>query len=315
MIDIVVTYCSDKDEAWRQLKDAYMKEEGVKDRQATGEERYRDWDCFKYWFRGVENCCKWVNKIFLIVDRESQIPEWLDTSNPKLRIVYHKEYIPNQLLPTYNASTIELFINRINELSDNYIFCNDDFYFLNPVASNIFFVDDIPVYEDTASPLVKYRDELLEGSDGTFYKMLNNNMDFQLKINHDKAKSYAIDHLPSAHKKGFEQRIMNAFYYDFIRSQGLSRFRYPTNMTAQVFTSLYKDTKPYIKCDLYKNSKYVTLKSIVDFSQYENCDMVCFNDTEQLDDFEKTKNKLIAFFEHKFPNKSSFEKEVENEES
>ena len=32
MIDIVVPYCSDKDVAWKQLKDDYMKEEGIKDR-------------------------------------------------------------------------------------------------------------------------------------------------------------------------------------------------------------------------------------------------------------------------------------------
>jgi hypothetical protein len=54
MIDIVVLYCNEKDEEWRKRLNEALKQEGSTDRQVTGEERYRDWDCFKYWFRGVE---------------------------------------------------------------------------------------------------------------------------------------------------------------------------------------------------------------------------------------------------------------------
>lgn len=309
MIDIVVTYCNDKDIEWKEKCKYYLKQENTTDRQATGEERYRDWDCFKYWFRGVEKNCEWVNKIFLIVANPSQLPKWLDTSNPKLRVVYHDEFIPKELLPTFNAITIELFINRIKDLSDTYIYCNDDFYFLNKVPSDMFFTsDEIPKYKDTATPLTKYREELLKGSDGTFYAILNNNMDFQLKVSGNKARSYGIDHLPMAHKKEFEKAVMDSYYTEFVNSHKASKFRHKSNLSLQVFTNLYRDLGNYEKYDLYYNSAYVTLKSDINFNEYYNCDMVCFNDTEQLDDYEKTKAKLIAFFEEKFPSKSSFER-------
>ena len=60
----------------------------------------------------------------------------------------------------------------------------------------------------------------------------------------------------------------------------------------------------------YKKSCYCTLKSNIDFNYYKDKEIVCFNDTEQLDDYEKTKEKLIDFLDSKFPNKSSFEKEM-----
>ena len=308
MIDVVVTYCNDKDKEWKNKCDYYLKEEGTTDRQATGEERYRDWDCFKYWFRGIEENCKWINKIFLIEACESQLPKWLDRNNPKLRIVYHDEFIPKELLPTFNAVTIELFINQIKDLSDNYVYCNDDFYFLNKVPSNMFFTEKgIPVYDDNEGPLVKYNDNILKGSDGTFYKILNNNMDFQLKLNGENAKSWGIDHLPTAHKKYFENTIMKLYYKEFLDSQKPSRFRHKDNLSLQVFTNLYRDSQRFLRNNIYYNSKYVTLKSNVDFNQYYNCDMVCFNDTEQLDNYELTKEKFTAFLGEKFPNKSSFE--------
>lgn len=308
MIDIVVTYCNDKDLEWKNQLGYYLKKEGTKDRQATGEERYRDWDCFKYWFRGVEKNCKWVNKIFLIVACPSQLPKWLDTSNPKLRIVYHEEFIPEILLPTFNASTIELFFNRIKDLSDNYVYCNDDFYFINPIGETKFFINGIPVYNDTVMPLMKYDGMLLEGTDATFYKTLNNCMDFQLKVSKDKAKGYGISHLPAPHIKSFEQFIYSKWKNDIIAAQLPSKFRYPTNLSPQVYTDLYRDLNDYIKdSDYSNNSKYVTLKSNVEFHKYLDYDMVCFNDTEQLDDYELTKERLIAFFESKFPDKSSFE--------
>ena len=60
---------------------------------------------------------------------------------------------------------------------------------------------------------------------------------------------------------------------------------------------------------LYSNSKYVTVDSKTNFSQYKNCDMVCFNDTACVDDFEACRGNLIEFLENQFPDKSSFEKD------
>lgn len=93
----------------------------------------RDWDNLQYWFRGVEQNCPWVNKIFFIIANEKHIPKWLNRSSPKLRIVFHDEFIPRGFLPTYNIRIIEAFEHRIKDLSEHFIYCDDDFFFLNPI--------------------------------------------------------------------------------------------------------------------------------------------------------------------------------------
>ncbi|WP_407192009.1 hypothetical protein [Citrobacter freundii] len=32
-----------------------------------------------------------------------QIPSWIDTKNKKLNIVFHKDFIPEEYLPTFNS--------------------------------------------------------------------------------------------------------------------------------------------------------------------------------------------------------------------
>ena len=208
MIDIVVPFYNDSDNSWKNIMYNYMAKENSNDRQVIGDERYRHWECFKYWFRCVEKNCKWVNKVFLLVANKTQVPKWLNTKNPKLRIVLHEEFIPKELLPTFNTFTIEVFINKIKDLSDNYVYCNDDFYFLNYTNAEMFFINDIPVFTDKKQKFEKFGAWWLESSDGTFYSILNNGMDLQYEICGDKAHWYALDHIPIAHKKNFESEIV-----------------------------------------------------------------------------------------------------------
>ena len=310
MIDIIVPFYNDLDDVWRNIMHEYMCNEGSNDRQVTGDERYRDWDCFKYWFRGIEKNCPWVNKVFLVVASETQIPKWLNKKNQKLRVVLHKEFIPQELLPTFNPVTIGLYFSNIKDLSDNYICCDDDYFFLNPTTPGMFFVDGYPVYKDTQTELIKFGAYWLDGEDGTFYKILNNGMDLQLKLLGDKAHWYALDHLPVAHKKDFEQKIIKENYDEFLRANSTSRFRNKDNYANHMFTCLYKDMELYYKFNNYHNSCYVSVKKDTNFDNYKDYDMICFNDTQLLkqEDFDETKNRMVNFFKNKFPNKSSFEK-------
>ena len=306
-IDIVIPFYNDSDKVWSEILYKHMLEEGSSDRQVVGEERYRDWENFKYWFRGVEENCKWVNKVFLVVASESQIPEWLDRTNPKLRIVLHKEFIPEELLPTFNIMTIENYFCRIKDLSNNYVYCNDDYFFLNPIPEKMFFIDNLPVYRDTSSDIKKLD---TSGEDGTFYQTLNNGMDLQLKICGDKAHWYALDHLPVSHKKDFENEIIDKYYDEFIKANSTSKFRSRDNYSNHVFLCLYRDLKEYHIFNNYYNSCYVSVQRNINFDDYRYYDMVCFNDTQLLnqEDFIDVKNRMLTFLESKFPNKSSFEK-------
>lgn len=307
MIDIVVTYLYERDKKWQQDFNYYKQKEIISgknekgNRQAFGIERTREWDCFKYWFRGIEQNCPWINKIFLIVQNENHIPKWINRNHPKLRIVFHEEYIPKELLPTFNAMPIGFYISNIQDLSDNYILSDDDYYFLNPIKEDRFFKNNKPISVDNK---IDYQYYISNGSDKVFFQILNNDLEFETKYMKSLVK-YGIIHLPQARKKSFEQKIIkeNEVLKYFINS----KFRHQTNLCSYLFNDLLKICNIAQTKDLYNNCSYVTLKSNINFNDYCNKDIVCFNDTEQLDDYDLTKKKLIDFLDKKLPNKSSYE--------
>ncbi|MBR6159158.1 MAG: Stealth CR1 domain-containing protein, partial [Lachnospiraceae bacterium] len=126
-IDFVITWVDGNDPEWRKEKEKYSGKTTGDDR----EKRYRDWELLRYWFRGVENCAPWVNKIHFVTC--GHLPDWLDTGHPKLNIVNHKDYIPEQYLPTFSCRPIELNLHRIPGLSDDFVYFNDDMFLLRPV--------------------------------------------------------------------------------------------------------------------------------------------------------------------------------------
>lgn len=314
MIDIVVTYLNERDEKWQEDY-KYWKEKEIQEgkarpdnRQAFGEERIREWDTFKYWFRGIQKNCPWVHKVFLIVQNERHVPEWLNTDYEKVRVVYHDEFIPKEFLPTFNPMTIGMYISNIKDLSDTYIMCDDDFYFLNYIDENRFFIGNKPVHLDNKTRFKYYYGDALKGSDNVFYRILNNNLEFEQRYMKDKVK-YGFYHLPSARVKSFEQEILQDNIDEINDRNSHSKFRNQFNLCNYMFDDLLKIRKKAILCNPYYNCSYCTLKSDVDFDTYADKDIVCFNDTEQLDDYNKTKDKLIEFLHKKFPNKSVYEKE------
>ena len=54
----------------------------------------------------------------------------------------HSEFIPNELLPTFNSHMIEAYLYRIKGLSDIYLYSNDDILCLHEVAIDHFVDDD-----------------------------------------------------------------------------------------------------------------------------------------------------------------------------
>ena len=138
-IDFVITWVDGADPDWLKEKEKYTVQ-----KNADGSIfRYRDFGLLKYWFRGVEKFAPWVNKIYFIT--WGHIPEWLDTTNPKLKIVKHEEYIPKQYLPTFSANTIENNLFRIQSLSEHFVYFNDDFFLLADVLPTDFFKDGKPL--------------------------------------------------------------------------------------------------------------------------------------------------------------------------
>jgi len=129
-MDIVITYVNGQDPEWQA---DYVNCVGK--RALT--KRYRDWGTLPYLLRGIEECMPFVEKVFLVVARESQIPAWINRDT--VHIVLHQDIIPPQFLPTFNSTAIEMFMHKIEGLSEEFIYFNDDFFPLMPCLPTDFF--------------------------------------------------------------------------------------------------------------------------------------------------------------------------------
>ena len=129
-MDAVITYVDGLDPLWQE---DYRRTVG----DSILKKRFRDWGTLKYLLRGIHTYMPFVRNIYLVVARESQIPEWVDRS--RLNIVLHSDIIPKEYLPTFNSTTIELFLHRIPGLDEEYVYFNDDVFPVAPCREQDFF--------------------------------------------------------------------------------------------------------------------------------------------------------------------------------
>ncbi len=109
--------------------------------------RWRSWGTERQLIRLVRKNMPWVNNIYVLLARKSQLQYWMN--DEKVRIVYHKDFIPERLLPLFNSCAIEMFLHKIPGLSECFIYGNDDMFPLAPLMEEDFFVNGKPCQKMT----------------------------------------------------------------------------------------------------------------------------------------------------------------------
>ena len=139
-IDFVVTWVDGSDEEWIAQKNKYLEKNTTS--VDVRKRRFRNWDNFQYWFRGVERFAPWVNHIYLVT--AGHYPKWLNLSDPKLTLITHDVIFDEKYLPTFNNCAIELLMHKIPGLSEHFVYFNDDTFLTSPVEPSDFFMNGLP---------------------------------------------------------------------------------------------------------------------------------------------------------------------------
>ncbi|MGQ0623587.1 MAG: stealth family protein [Sporichthyaceae bacterium] len=140
-IDVVYTWVNGADLAWHARRDAAWAQANPAEHStlAANPSRYLDREELRYSLRSLARNAPWVRRIFVVTDR--QIPDWLETAGPRLRIVDHTEIFADAgALPTFNSHAIESRLHHIPGLAEHYLYLNDDMFFGAPCAPEDFFV-------------------------------------------------------------------------------------------------------------------------------------------------------------------------------
>ena len=124
-IDILYTWVDGGDMDYHALLRRYTRE-----RADLNPERFRDkFALLKYSLRSVEKFVPWYRNIYVVTCRP-QVPDWLDTSHPNVKIIHHDQIIESKdYLPTFNSHAIESHIHRAPGLSTCFLYLNDDHLF------------------------------------------------------------------------------------------------------------------------------------------------------------------------------------------
>ena len=184
-IDIVYLWCDSSDENWRQKKNEELEKYGKSlDNDSVGECRFVDNDELRYSLRSLEKFAPWINNIFIVTDK--QVPEWLDVNNPKIRIIDHTQILPSEALPTFNSMAIETVLHKIPNLSEHFLYANDDMFFGNFVDKTFFFNEDgTPIFRFSKRRIIKKLYRRLYGyTIAKAYKMVKNTIGKSFHTSH-----------------------------------------------------------------------------------------------------------------------------------
>ena len=148
-IDYVVPMVFHDDPEWRKVR---VEAGRYDENNLTEFVRYRSWGTEEHLIRCVIKFMPWVRNIYILLAQESQKRDWMDKLSPKIRIVYHRDFMPQWALPTFNSCSIEMFLHKIPGISDRFVYGNDDMFPLSPLTEEDFFEGNVPCLHHAEKP-------------------------------------------------------------------------------------------------------------------------------------------------------------------
>ena len=338
-IDFVLTWVDGSDPGWLAEKRKFQGKDGatnVLDDSNTAC-RYRpDIELLRYWFRAVEKFSPWVNKIHFVTC--GQKPDWLNENHPKLNLVNHKDYIPSEYLPTFNANTIEMNFHRIDGLSEKYVYFNDDIFLTRPILPEFFYKREGPVL----STDLRYYNGIGYNNWSRLlfndYCLVNKSFNIRNSIWKNRRKWFNLKelgarrtahnvicyianntlpvglygHVAHPHLKSTLQEIWDK--YPGVMDQAMMHKFRTDDQVNQWLLCAWNQAKgcfyPAHESKIGKNFSLSpdNVENVCEAIQKQQFPQICINDTKSNTEPERCTSKIIAAFETILPLKSAFEK-------
>ncbi|MBE6903053.1 MAG: capsule biosynthesis protein CapK [Ruminococcaceae bacterium] len=326
VIDFVVPWVDNSDPIWRAKKAQYT---GVEEQEGNTDARYRDWDILKYWFRGIDKFAPWVRYVHFITD--DQKPEWLNIEHSKLKWVKHTDYIPAEYLPTFNSHTIEWNIHKIKDLSEHFVYFNDDMFIIKETKPEDFFVDGLPCDLPDLGPL--YPTDFFSNMLFNNICLLNRHFSLKKSIQANPKKWIQKqslgglfklmlygrkDLIPNSNSRhihiSYNKKTYETLWKheaELIDATCQHKLRTKDDITPwclrdwQLFSGEFYPKKPIGK--LFHTSSISHSDEAINYLKKQKGKIICLNDSEDETDFELHKKMIVEAFEKILPEKSSFE--------
>ncbi|MCM1013140.1 Capsular polysaccharide phosphotransferase SacB [Brevibacterium casei] len=311
-VDLVYTWVNGSDPTWLWKKlqaQAALTGETI-NKSAVSDSRFADRKELLYSLRSVESYASWANHIYLVTD--DQVPDWLNVDHPKLTVIDHRDIFTEPgNLPVFNSHAIESQLHHIPGLSENYVYMNDDLFFMRPTEPDLFFTGSgLSRFFPSTAPL-----DLAEPTarDLPVLSAAKHGRQFMLD-EHGRRVGNKFKHTPHPQLKS----VMTEFeesHQDLFDSVARSKFRHPDDYS--IASALYHfhayaqgraidSGIRYAYMDISRPDAELYMRRLL---RRRDLDVLCLNDTDSSPDMQDHLDEIVRWFlDEKFPLPSTFEK-------
>ncbi|SDR81303.1 Stealth protein CR1, conserved region 1 [Polaribacter sp. KT25b] len=150
VVDAVIAWVDGNDPKHRQKMENYIENKSSINSKAV-RMRFDQVNEIEYSVKSILKYAKFVRNIYIVTD--NQTPDFLKDKEkaqkeyPTVFVVDHKTIFEGfyHYLPTFNCFPIESLLYKIPNLSEHFLYLNDDFFLLREAKVSDFFIDGKPI--------------------------------------------------------------------------------------------------------------------------------------------------------------------------
>ncbi|MDR1810201.1 MAG: Stealth CR1 domain-containing protein [Prevotella sp.] len=308
-VDLVYLWVDGSDPEWLARKNAFI---GIADADgyANCKGRYTNNDELKFSLRSVEKHASWLRKIFIVTD--GQTPEWLNTSHPKIQLIDHRQIMPKEALPCYNSMVLECFLYKIPDLSEHFLYANDDMLFNADLTPDFFYAKDgWPIVRLKRKPFGKwrYRWKHFKGKEIDGYRKIIYAMASLVEQKFGKFYSGIPHHNIDAYLKTDYQEAVEHVFKENVEASLHHHVRQDDDFERAAFLYYALAIKHAHLKHVERSESYLIGAHRTNYEEiFGQCSpkLFCINDSEFVSDADRLRAKLFLWA--LFPDKSAFEK-------
>ncbi|MDT8400789.1 MAG: stealth family protein [Bacteroidales bacterium] len=152
-LDAVVLWVDGNDPVLAEKRKSYLRKENkTSEHSGALPTRFASNNEIRYCILSILAFAPFIRKIFIVTDgQDPGLDKEIDHHFPgkakRVKIIDHKEIFRGfeQYLPSFNSSSIESMIWRIEGLADNFIYFNDDVFLIRETVPDDWFINGKPV--------------------------------------------------------------------------------------------------------------------------------------------------------------------------
>ncbi|MEY4554073.1 MAG: hypothetical protein RL197_500 [Actinomycetota bacterium] len=294
-IDAVYLWVNDQDPIWQAKRAQYrpISESAV----SAGKARFRQFNELLTSIKLLAVNAPFVRRVFIVVDEQTPDLETLGNQLPfEVVLVNHSEFIPKSYLPTFNSRAITAHLHLIPDLSERFIYLNDDVFIARPSVLSDWFVGDQPVLRFTETRFLE-RGSLAESE--VLYRARWKGFDLARATGWN-VSDQMPEHAPYPLTKSIMKSVWTKFPDAMAETAG-SRFRTADSVLPELMAFYFAIGSGLAKYPARSSYKYVpmneasALAPLIDLALHPNRFLtLCLNDVSVVDRGNRISERALA---------------------